>query len=793
MNNIKQALKNLPRRGQHNFVKILCLGVGFALSSVLIAKLCFEHEYDTCYPDHDRIYRISEKIQRGSEPESIYGNTPGGVAPILKKHFSQIETATRINPLCIDEEMNTDTERRMRGNVCTVDSCFFKVFPAEILKGDADDVLAKPFYCLVSRTMAERMGGNVIGRKLECTTIPGLVMTVGAVYEDFPRNSTFHDFDVMLSMTTQRHFGYDGQDNLMGNDRYWSFIKVKEGCHPESGEFDATIKKLVSTFLAELKKGDIDFSLKFTSISKYHYENSDAKQMLPVMLILATVVLAASVLNYLLIVMGNTVTKTREMAVRKCYGAMPGNIFGITVSEALVHIAVALILAMALIYVCKGSIETLLSAPVTDLFTNSGVLVLVVLLAVVFFISAMLPGKIYNAVPVTTAFRGFTENRRRWKLAMLAVQFVFVSFLVCLLLVVNRQYSKLVNFDLGYDYDRLAIINVGHIKGEERRAMVTELNKMAEIETWTQVTFPMYSNVSGNNIVDPETGEELFNANDLYMAGANYFDMSGIKIRQGRGFNAHSDSLREMLISPDFAQKLKNAKGWKDVTGRKILITEHSRTYTDLFTIVGIYDNFRSGTALGDDDRPTMMFYSDPYGDYVRYFLLKFHDLTTDNMQAVQQRLGRLYPGKTIIVDSYQRQLNAGYDAVKNFRSSVMTAGVCALLIALLGLIGYVNDEMQRRSKEIAIRKVNGASTRDVLRLMLRGVLLMAVPSATAGAVMSRIVAGKWLEEFSVKTDMSLWLFMSGIAVVLIVIAATVTADAYRTANGNPVKYLKNE
>lgn len=171
MNNIKQALKNIPRRGQHNFVKILCLGVGFALTSVLIAKLWYEHEYDTCYPDHDRIYRISEKVQRGSDPESLYGNTPGGVAPLLKKHFAQIETATRINPLCTDEEMKIDTERRVKGNVYIVDSCFFKVFPARILEGDADDVLRKPFYCLVSRTMAERMGGDVIGRKLESTTI----------------------------------------------------------------------------------------------------------------------------------------------------------------------------------------------------------------------------------------------------------------------------------------------------------------------------------------------------------------------------------------------------------------------------------------------------------------------------------------------------------------------------------------------------------------------------------------------------------------------------------------------
>lgn len=793
MNNIRMALKNLTRRGQHNIIKILCLGIGFALASVLTAKLWYEHEYDTCYPDHDRIYRISEKISRGSDPEAIYGNTSGGIATTLKKYIPEIETATRINPLSFDEEIKIDSERRVKGNIYVVDSCFFKMFPTKILDGNTDEVLEKPYYCLVSRTLAERMGGDVIGRKLECTSIPGLTMTVGAVYEDYPWNSSFHDYDVMLSMTTQRSFSYDGQDNMWGNDSYYSFIKVNKGCNPELSDFDNKVNGIINKFIPDLEKNEIKFSLNFTPISKYHQEDSYFKQTFLMMMILAVVILAASVLNYLLIVIGNTVTRGREMAVRKCYGAMPRNIFGITIAETLVHIVLAMVLAAALIYACKGSIQTLLSAPVSSLFTSKGTLFLLILLIVVFIVSTLLPGRIYNAVPVATAFRNFTENRKRWKMALLAVQFVFVSFLICLLLVVNRQYSKLVDFDLGYSYDRLAIVNVNQIKGEKRNAMATELNNMPEIEDWTAITSPIFSSRSGNNIIDPETGEELFNATDLYMAGANYLDMLGIKLNQGRGFNANSDSLKEMMVSPDFAQKLKNEKGWEDVTGHKIQITEHSQTSKDLFTIVGIYDNFHPNTALDENYRPTMMFYSDPYGGYINYFLLKFHDLTADNMQAVQQRLQRLYPDETIIVDSYARQLDTWYDSVKHFRSAVMTAGICALLIALMGLIGYVNDEMQRRSKEIAIRKVNGATTTNVLGTMLGNVLLMAIPSAIIGGILAKTAADKWLEDFSVKADMSLWLFVAGILAVVAVIAVTVTVNAYRMASSNPVKYLKNE
>lgn len=457
--------------------------------------------------------------------------------------------------------MKINGEQRVKGNIYVVDSCFFKMFPAKILDGDTDDVLAKPYYCLVSRSMAERMGGNVIGRKLELTSIPGLTITIGAVYEDYPWNSSFHDYDVMLSMTTQRSFSYDGQDNLLGNDSYYSFIKVNKGCSPEQGDFDNKVNGIINKFIPDLKKDGIKFSLNFTPISKYHQEDGYFKQTFLMMMILAAVILAASVLNYLLIVIGNTVTRGREMAVRKCYGAMPRNILGITIAETLVHMVLAMVLAAALIYVCKGSIQTLLAAPVSSLFTSKSTLFLAVLLIVMFVVSTLLPGRTYNNVPVTTVFRNFKENRRRWKMALLAVQFVFVSFLVCLLLIVNSQYSKLTNFDLGYSYDRLAIINVNKIKGDKRSAMITELNNMPEIEDWTAITSPIFSSGSGNNIIDPETGEELFNATDLYMAGANYLDMLDIKLKQGRGFNANSDSLKEMMVSPELRPKAEEREG----------------------------------------------------------------------------------------------------------------------------------------------------------------------------------------------------------------------------------------
>ena len=136
---------------------------------------------------------------------------------------------------------------------------------------------------------------------------------------------------------------------------------------------------------------------------------------------------------------------------------------------------------------------------------------------------------------------------------------------------------------------------------------------------------------------------------------------------------------------------------------------------------------------------------------------------------------------------------NLQYTPQKNFRDGVMTAGIIVLFIALIGLVGYVNDEINRRHKEIAIRKVNGARVCDILNIFQRDIMKTAIPAVIVGAVAAYAVAAQWLVLYDNRITLTPWLFVGTVAAVLTIVSAVTVLNCYKAANGNPVDFLKQE
>jgi putative ABC transport system permease protein len=190
------------------------------------------------------------------------------------------------------------------------------------------------------------------------------------------------------------------------------------------------------------------------------------------------------------------------------------------------------------------------------------------------------------------------------------------------------------------------------------------------------------------------------------------------------------------------------------------------------------------------DDRSSVMFYSKQACPNI---LIKFHNLTSDNMKEAQQLIQKLNPDNEIYLISYKSTMQTMYQPQYNFREAVLIGGVVTLIIALLGLVGYTNDEVVRRQKEIAIRKVNGAEVKDILHLFIKDILRIAVPSLIVSGVGALIVARKWLEQFSDKAHLSFFLFLGSGLLVLGIIIVAVAINCHKVANGNPVEYIKGE
>ncbi|MBR1415772.1 MAG: FtsX-like permease family protein, partial [Prevotella sp.] len=246
-------------------------------------------------------------------------------------------------------------------------------------------------------------------------------------------------------------------------------------------------------------------------------------------------------------------------------------------------------------------------------------------------------------------------------------------------------------------------------------------------------------------------------------------------------------TLREVMVSRQFEERMKQIAGWDRAVGKQIICTSFQGPYT----IVGVYEDTRIGSITDPDTRPSLCYYSRK-PDQMHYLYIRFQSM--DALEEANKVVKRLMTDNPdIAVTPYNQMMTELYTDAHRFRTTVMIGGMVALLIALIGLIGYLAGEIGRRQKEIAIRKVNGARTADVLRLFIIDIQRVALPAVLIGAVGAWYVAQLWLEQFSEKTTLPLLLFIGCALLVLVVILSVVCAGCHRVATSNPVNYLKTE
>ena len=798
MNHIINAFKNLPRRGQHNFVKILCLALGLAISSVIIAEIYFEQTYDTYFPSWERTYLISEVGTNHGETME-FTKTSGATAQGVKQYAPMVEAATSTLYFYDGAQCKMEDQNIVSANIRMADSCFFDVFPQKILIGKAKQILSQPLSCLIDSETAAKIGGNVVGKHFTLSNYPGTTFTIYGVFEAFPWGSSFHGTQMILSMCSMPYvYSYDGRGQWVGNDSYGSYIRLAKG--HDAKELKPYVNKMRQDHfpLKEMKNMGVELNYDFTVLSDVYTQDPYIKKMGWIMSIVAFVLLFTSVMNYLLIIVGNLVSRSREMAVRKCYGAKPKNIHAIIFSEALVHVGLAVVLAAVLVFLCKGTIENFLSAPVSTLVLNRGSWILVVICLLVLLIGGFVPGWLYNKIPVAIAFRGYNENRNRWKLALLGIQFVISGLLFSLLYIINNQYQLMLSTNPGYDYDNVAIVSVDGINRDQRNQCLAEIKRMPNVkECCSTYHIPLNGyGRSGNMVQKPGDDTNTFNIIDMEGVDDNFFKMMNIPIVQGTFFTERNDSCRQVIIDERGAEKLIKTWHWKDgVVGKLITCSGHDDGVNPLkLTVCGVCRNIRWGdmSADGDDIRefPVLYFYA---AKTAYYMLVKFKELREESLSELQSKVQAMYPNNKVIVKNYASELANQYASQLNFRNGILVAGIVTMIIALFGLVGYTSDEVNRRRKEIAIRKVNGAKVKDILRIFLKDIMKIALPCIIVGDLGAWLIARQWLMSFSEKITMTPLLFIGVTIILLVIIGLSVIINCYKVANSNPVKYLKDE
>ena len=715
----------------------------------------------------------------------------GAIAPGMKAEVPGVEFATRYTRIGENNELiMTPEEQYLTATLLLADTSFFDIFPRPLLVGDPKDVLARPGYVMISRSLAEKMGGvgNAVGKTFVRDANHGSPFTIGGVFEDIPENSHLR-YDAVASLATMPEWS---TTNWLGNDRYIAYVKLLPGTDPNG--LAPAIRRMQerNQDMEGLKKAGVDLSYSISPLQDIHNNNKEVKDMNYMLIFMAIILISIAVLNYILVVISTLIGRAKEVAVHKCYGASGKNIFGMILSESFLHLLLSLLLAAFLIVIFKGKIEDLLSASLSALFTLPTMSILLAICVVVFAVTGFVPTWLFMRIPVATAFRSVKESKRYWKLCLLFVQFVATAYLVALLITISRQYDTMISSHPGYAYENLVYCNTRGVDPQVRDRAMAELRRLPQVKMVSCSTELPFSYPSGNNINIPGDDRDLFNIADMYFVGDNYFDLMEIPVVEGHAFRPDEANGDKIMVSRKFVDLMEKTAGWTgSIIGKGVMVSEHSKG-TKVFTVCGVFDDFRIGSLKGPDTRASIFFYATPdcYNPPVN-ILIKMNTMSSDNLAEVNRVLTETITGKVVEASVYKMDIVRQYQDDRDFRDAIMISGIVTLIIALIGLLGYTADETNRRGREIAIRKVNGATAVNILRMLSRDISYIALPALAIGVAVAYINASGWLEKFAERIHLSFFIFIGAALFVYAVIISCVLIRAWNVANENPVESIK--
>lgn len=787
------------RKGEHTLTRILSLAAGLAFGFLLLSEVFYNYSYDSFYPDADRIYVVYEnyKTDKSSDKLSSRGRVSGAIGPGLKADVPGIEVASRVNSLG-PSVFYTDDMKSYNGEFVLADEYYFDILPRPMIYGNPKEILKSSMNCMISDKIAAMIGGDVIGKPIEMKEYPGRKLIIAGIFKALPENTNFR-YDILISMVSTPNFMWDGTNNWMGNDRYYTCVRLEHGVDPES--LSPAVRKMqeVHQDIARIEKIQNGMVLKYTfkPIKKIHPE--EVMDMTIILSAIASAVLLVSLLNYILLTLSALAGRAKTSAIHKSYGARAANLQLMIFIESSLLFLASLSGAFIIITTVQPLIETQMGHQLTSILNPYVIWPLLFLLAVLLLVISYLPGRFFAGIPVASVFHGYQQKGNRWKLALLFFQFAGATFILTVLVVVILQYEKLRKADHGYRSEGVYYGSTSGMPGNKLSVVLNELRALPEIERVGLGSGVPTEGASGNNVSFPGEEKELFNVADFYWIDENYLPILNIPVPEGGNFSAETSLPYDFLISRKGADMLIITGGLKDgVPGRQIKLTEHGT-----YTIRGIFSDFVIYSLTSPDQRPAMFSYmpADKFQERIEkepsfscYVIVRAKDgMNKDIMKKMTDILNIALPHKDAVVKSLASEKTGLYASEKGFRTAMLAGTIVVFLIALMGLLGYTLTEANRRSKELAIRKINGARLSDVLMVFIRDLEFVALPAIITGSAGALFAARKWMANFSYKTPLDIGIFVSCGLFVLFIIAIISALNYIIIANKNPVDSLRYE
>lgn len=777
MKQLYYVFQSLRHARGSNVIKVVSLGLGLAMSILLACRVAREQSFDTCFHDHKRLYQLWTVFTVGGEEMSPQEMNLGPLAGAVCEHFpEEILAATTVSKYRLNNHIWLgNTDYGSVGNV-VADSLFFETMGVEVLQGNPRRELQQKDVVFLSRELARRIFAdeNPIGRTISVGQ--EIELSVRGIYADIPENSTIHPYAV-TSMPTllSRNLG---NFSWQGGDSWHAYVRLR-------GDVDLdNLNRRIADVIAEAAPmvDGTGFTSYLRPIADTYRNYEEVRRMDLILLLLAFCVLFVTALNYVLVSVSSLSRRAKAIGVHKCSGAEGTTVFGMFLWETALIVLAALLVTALLFYCFRDFVEDVAGTNLVSLFSLERLWVPLTVVSLLFLVGGVLPGRLFARIPVTQVFRRYAEGKKGWKRPLLFVQFAGVAFICGLLLVTMLQYRHLLHESPGYDPERIVLGTHG---GKQDYDGVMAFKAFYENLPYVEaVTNSMYNpfGYSGEMIPD-EAGRSLFSTSYDYVAG-NYAGVMGIRVLQGRVPRENG----EVAVNEEFVRRMH----WGNEAIGKVIMTEEGfyiHGQSGNVKVVGVIRDFSIGSFY-NETRPFVMHYHPSFGGCVT---LRLKEPFAENLQRLNKEVREAFPGNIARFYSMEEKIRENYNDVRVSRNAAAAGAVVILFITLMGLIGYVNDEVQRRSKEIAIRKVNGADILDILEMLARDVLWVALPAVLVGTCIAWYIGEEQLAAFSTRFGNTIPYYVSTALFSLLLIVTCVVLKSWRIATENPVLSIKNE
>ena len=805
-NYIKIAFRNILRSNGYSIINILGLATGMACVLLIILYIADEYSYDRFHDNAKQIYRIGTYGNIG-DMEFKGTTTPAPLAKALMDDYEEVVYATRIL-----EGINTVITYKNKSFFETkylyADTNFFKVFSFPLIKGDPVTALREPHSMVISESTAKKYFGekDPLGEILH--EADGNDYRITGVAKDPPHNSHFH-FDFLASLNT---FKWTSNKNWLYDQYYTYFLLQKDFPIKKLG---AKLPDFSSKYIGPQLKGELGVNVKQWDDSKNNFNffiepltsiylrSNASPQIEPVsdirniffFTIITIFILVLAIINFTGLTTARSITRAREMGMRKVMGSRRRQLVIQLLFESVVISFLAILLALVMVELFLPTYNNMVEKALSVKYLKQWFIIPILLLTT---ISIGLLAGLYSSVTISSfkilsILRGNLGNgpKKRWyRNSLVVIQFFIAIVIIISTIVVYSQLNYIANKKLGFDKKNLLVID--RVYGVEEKGQEEFKNVLLKNPSILQASIS--STVPGmegwmGQVMKREDAppEDLIHFRRI-ASDKDFFDTYGLEISQGQYFTEKYCCDKNYVVINESAAKALN---YENPIGRKLVVPGNYDGKVWSYEIVGVVKDFHFSDMKEKIENLTM-YYSKRY--FARYITLCIDDRNLDETMAYIEKIWRNFainqPFSYFFIEDKLEELHISDQKT----AKVFTIfSVLALFIASLGLLSLASFTAEQKTREIGIRKALGSSAMAISVMFLKEFIKWVVIANLLAFPVAYFLMTKWLDNFVYRQDFPYWTMIAACIVSLIIAFISVSYQTTNAALMNPARSIRHE